>query len=98
MVVNAASLADFPANGHALEDVVLEDEIARVIAFRKITVFVERFGAHGMAENVVLDVFEGEVALAECGKTFYPIGDRELFRCYFLCHRELPGRAGPRNG
>src|SRR5467141_3186733 len=32
MVVNAAGLADFPANGHALEDFVLEDEVARVVA------------------------------------------------------------------
>src|SRR5260370_25868673 len=31
MVVNAAGLADLPANGHALENFVLEDEVARVV-------------------------------------------------------------------
>src|SRR6266852_8157983 len=38
MVVNAAGLADLPADGHALEDFVFEDEIASVVALRKIAV------------------------------------------------------------
>src|SRR2546421_8891610 len=46
MIVNAAVLADLPANGHALEDLVLEDEIASVVALRKVAVFVERLRAH----------------------------------------------------
>src|SRR5258708_32554582 len=52
MVVNAAGLADLPANGHALEDFVLEDEIARVVAPRKITILVERLRARRVAEDV----------------------------------------------
>jgi len=47
---------DLPTDGHALEDFVLEDEIASVVALRKITVFVERLRAHRMADDVVLDV------------------------------------------
>src|SRR6266404_2795145 len=62
MIVDAAVLADFPADGHALEEIVLENQIARVAALRKITIGVERFGADGVANNVVLDVFQCEVA------------------------------------
>jgi hypothetical protein len=32
MIVNAAVLADFPAHGHAFEEIVLENQIARVTA------------------------------------------------------------------
>src|SRR5258706_6743944 len=32
MIVDAAVLADFPADGHALEEIVLENQIARVAA------------------------------------------------------------------
>src|SRR5713226_1688574 len=33
MVVDAAVLADFPANRHALEEIILENQIARVATF-----------------------------------------------------------------
>jgi len=72
MVVNAAGLADLPTDGHALEDFVLEDEIASVVALRKITVFVERLRAHRMADDEVLDAFEGEIAPGDRGETFDP--------------------------
>jgi len=39
MIVDAAVLADFPTDGHALEEIVLEDEIAGVIAFGKEEIF-----------------------------------------------------------
>jgi hypothetical protein len=89
MVVNAAGLADFPTNGHALEDFVLEDEIAGVVALRKIAVFVERFGAHRVVDDVVLNTLEGEVALADGSETFHPIRDGELFRSDVSCHGSL---------
>src|SRR5260370_31063440 len=53
MVVNAAGLADLPPGGHALEEGVLEDEIAVEVAIRKIAVFVERLRAHRMANDIV---------------------------------------------
>jgi len=56
MIVNAAVLADVPANGHALEDVVPEDEIASVIAFGKEKILVEGLRADGVADDVVLHV------------------------------------------
>jgi hypothetical protein len=33
VVVDAAMLPDFPANGHALEEIILENQIAGVAAF-----------------------------------------------------------------
>jgi hypothetical protein len=78
MIVDAAVLADFPADGHALEEVVFENEIARVIAFGEKEIFFERLGADGVADDVVLDIFEREVALGDSGKALDPVGDGEL--------------------
>jgi hypothetical protein len=63
MIVDAAVLADFPANSHTLEEVVLENEIAGVIAFGEEEVFLKRFRADGVLSDVVLNVFESEVTL-----------------------------------
>jgi hypothetical protein len=78
MIVDAAVLADFPADGHALEEIVLENQIARVIAFGEEAVLVEGFRAHGVVKDVVLDIFESEVTLGNCGEAFDPVGDGEL--------------------
>lgn len=77
MIMDAAMLADFPADGHALEEIVLENEIARVIAFGEKEVLVERFGLNGVLDDVVLDGFERESALGDGGEGFDPVGDRE---------------------
>lgn len=65
MIVNAAVLPDFPADRHALEEIVFENEIAGVIAFGEEEIFFECFGAHGVVDDVVLDVFEREGALGD---------------------------------
>ena len=78
MIVDAAVLADFPADGHALEDRVFENEIAGVVAFGEEEVFFECFGADGMVEDVVLDGFESEVALGDGGEAFDPVRDDQL--------------------
>jgi hypothetical protein len=41
MIVDAGKLADFPANRHAFEEIILEDEIAGVATFGEIDKFVE---------------------------------------------------------
>jgi hypothetical protein len=79
MIVDAAELADFPADGHALEHIVLENQVAGVTAFGKEEVFFERFGTDGVVKNVVLNSFQGEVAVGYGGEIFDPIGDVELF-------------------
>jgi hypothetical protein len=65
MIVNPAVLADFPADRHALEEIVFENEIAGVIAFGEEEIFFERFGAHGMVDDEVLNVFEREGAIGD---------------------------------
>ena len=79
MIVDAAELADFPADGHTFEHIVLENQVAGVTAFGKEKVFLERFGTDGVVENVVLNSFQGEVAVGDGGEIFDPIGDVELF-------------------
>jgi hypothetical protein len=78
MIVDAAVLADFPADGHALEKIILENKIARVIAFGEEAILVERFGTDGVLYDVVLDIFKRKVAFRDSGEALDPIGDGEL--------------------
>ena len=97
VIVDAAELADFPADGHALEDRVLENEIAGVVAFGEEEVFFEGFGTDGMVEDIVLDGFESEVALGDSGETFDPVDDGELLDDELFLHgRKIitPKRSG----
>ena len=89
MVVNAAELADFPANGHTLEDLVLEDEIARVAALREEKIFLEGFRTDGMVDDVVLNVFEREIGFPDGGEVFDPVRDGELLDGDLFGH-EMP--------
>jgi hypothetical protein len=67
MIVDAAKLADLPADGHTLEKIVFEDEVAGVTAFGEIEIFFERFGADVILDDVILDVFEREIFGGDCG-------------------------------
>jgi hypothetical protein len=73
MIVDAAELADFPADGHAFKDVVFKNEITSVIAFGEIKIFVEGLRTDGMTKDVVLNILEGEFALGDGGETFDPV-------------------------
>jgi hypothetical protein len=77
MIVDAAVLADLPADGHALEELVSENEIARVIPLREKKILFQRLGFHGVLDDVVLNGFESEVAFANGGEAFDPVGDSE---------------------
>jgi len=84
MIVDAAVLADFPADGHALEELIFENEVARVISFGEEKIFFQRFWADGVMNDVLLNALESEVALGDSGEAFDPVGDgklldRELF-------------------
>jgi hypothetical protein len=89
MIVDAAALADFPADGHAFEESVFKNEIAGVIAFGEVAIFFEGFGEDGVVEDVVLNVVESEVALGDGGEIFDPVGDVELLDSDFLWHRRV---------
>ena len=78
MIVNAAELAHFPADGHALEHVILENEVAGITAFGEEEIFFERLWTGGVVEDVVLNIFEREVAVGYCGEAFDPVSDIEL--------------------
>ncbi len=86
MIVDATVLADFPADGHALEESVFENEIARVIPFGEEEIFIDCFGADSVLDDVVLDGFESEGALRNGGKAFDPVGDGELLDGELFLH------------
>ena len=86
MIVDAAVLADFPADGHALEEIVFENEIPRVVAFGEEAIFFEALGAYGVVKDVVLDVFERAIALGDGGEGFDPVGDGELLDSELFWH------------
>ena len=87
MVVDAAVLAAFPAEGHALEESVFEDQIAGVAALGKENVGFEAGGLDGMMDDVVLDGFEGEVFFGDGGEAGDPVGDGDLRGGDILRHR-----------
>ena len=104
MIVDAAGLANFPANCQTLEDVVPENQIPGVTAFGEKEVLVEGFRKHGMVKNIILDVFESEFALRDGGEALDPIGDDEVFGDKLFVHgvphvrvRPDSGRQGNRN-
>ncbi len=78
MVVDAAVLADFPTEGHAFEQGILEDEIAGVIPFGEKDVLFKAFGADGMVDDVILDGLEAEIVFRDGGETGDPVGDIDL--------------------
>jgi hypothetical protein len=86
MIVDAAGLADFPADGHALEDFVFEYEIACVVAFGEEEIFIEGLRTDKMAKDIVLNIRECEFAIGDTGETPNPIGDCELFGGHLLVH------------
>jgi hypothetical protein len=86
MIVDAAVLADFPADGHTLEEVVFENKVARVIALGEEEIFFERLGADGVMDDVVLNILESEFALGDCSEAFDPVGDGELLDGKLFLH------------
>ena len=82
MIVHPAVLADFPANSHAFEDLVLENQVAGVTAFGEKAIFFQRFRLHPMRHDVVLHILQREIALGDSGKAFDPVVDSEpVDRC-----------------
>jgi hypothetical protein len=90
MIVNAAVLPDVPAKRHALEENVAEDEIARVISLGEKAIFFEAFRAHGVADDIVLDVLQRELGFADGSEAFDPVFDGEFFGCDRLRHTVPP--------
>lgn len=75
MIVDAAVLADVPAESHAFKQSVPKDEIASVIAFREKNIASKRFGTDGMLDDVVLDGIEVEIIFGDGSEAGDPVGD-----------------------
>ena len=86
MIVDAAVLPNFPTDSHALEEIVFEDEVAGVIAFGEEEIFFDCLRTNGVANDVVLDIFEREIALGDSGKALDPVGDGELLDGELFLH------------
>ena len=84
MIMNTAMLANFPANGHALENFVFENQVAGVAAFGEITIFVDGFGADGVTDNVILNGFKREILGGNGRETFNPLLNVELLDRRFV--------------
>ena len=95
MVVNADVLPDFPANRHALEEFILENQVSRVAAFGKIAIFVQTLRKDGMANDIVLNILEREITDGNGGKVFHPFSDGELFDSDVSCHGLPPIHVRP---
>jgi hypothetical protein len=80
MIVNAAALADLPANGHALEDAVLENQVARVVSLGEEKILFQRLRTRRMVQNIILHGFEREVAFANGRQASNPVIDDQLLR------------------
>jgi hypothetical protein len=92
MIVHAAGLANFPADGHAFEDGVFEDEVASVISLGEKEIGIEGVGSDGVMENVVLDGFEREFVRGDGGEALYPIGYSEFLGGELFGHEAPPVR------
>ena len=89
VIVNAAELPDFPADGHALEHVVLENEIAGVIALGPEKIFLDGLRTDLMGDDEILDGIEGEIAFGNGGEFLDPVGDVKLRGSDRIGHESL---------
>ena len=78
MVMNAALLANFPTNGHTLEHIVFENQVASVAALLEIAILFDGFGADGVALDIALNGFEREILRGNGCETFNPFLNVEL--------------------
>src|SRR5262249_13497433 len=90
MIVNATELADFPADGHAFEEIVFEDKVAGVAAFGEEKVFFEGFGADVILNDEILDVFEREIFGRDGREILDPVGNGKLRGGEIVGHRRPP--------
>ena len=90
MIVDARELADFPADGHTFEKIILENEVAGVAALGEENIFFEGVGADMMLDDKVLDVFEGEFFGGDGSEILNPVGDGKLRGRDFIEHQKPP--------
>ncbi len=90
MIVDAAVLADVPAKRHTFEENVAENQVARVISLGEKAILFEAFGAHDVANDVVMNVLQRKLGFGNGGEALDPVFDVEFFRCDGLRHTMPP--------
>ena len=78
MVMDAAGLADFPAQRHALEQCILEDQVAGVASLRIENVLFQTGRLHGMLDDIILDGLQSKILFRNGGEARDPVGDDDL--------------------
>jgi hypothetical protein len=78
VIVNAAGLAQFPADGHDFEEFAFVDQITRVMALGVEKIRLERFAANGMLLQIVFDIFEGELLAMDFRERLDPVVNMQL--------------------
>ena len=73
MIVNAAGLADFPADGHDFKEFAFIDQISSVMAFGIEKVWFDGLTLNGMLLQVMLDIFERELLVMDFREALNPI-------------------------
>src|SRR4029077_4356936 len=96
MVMDAAVLANFPTQSHALEQSILEDQIAGVAPFREENIVVQACGTHGVVDDVVLDSLKIKIPFRNGGKAGDPVADADLPNGNVFRHRKTPARTSAR--
>jgi hypothetical protein len=78
MIVDATELANLPADGHALENVVLENKVASVISLGEEKIFFQGLREYCVLQNIILDCVERELAFGHGRQAGNPLVDGEL--------------------
>jgi hypothetical protein len=78
MIVDAADLADFPADGEHFEKIALENQIPGVVALGVKKIWVESADGDVILLEVAFDLGNGEIFAMDFGKAVHPLVDGHL--------------------
>src|SRR5215467_4481698 len=73
VIVNPAELANLPADGHTLKQIISVNQVAGVTAFGEKQVLVQCLRAYRMPLDIILHIFQRESALGDSRQVLYPI-------------------------
>jgi len=92
MIVNAAEVPDFPADGHHFEELAFVNQVSGVVALGVEKVGLERFRADGLCLRELQNARDGELLLRNAAELFHPVIDGQLFHArgrFHCCPRSL---------
>jgi hypothetical protein len=92
MIVDAADLANFPADGHHFEEVALKDEIPSVVALGVKKIRLEGVDADLISLKIFFDFRKREIFAMDGGKAAHPFVDGHLRHGSLLASRQRCGK------